>query len=1450
MNQKRRFTWVGAVLINVAIVVVPIAIYLFVYLETSRSYLTGRHFRALDEVAGFLQTRLDQIGLVFRFAPRPPGETPQEADSLEEAHAFAARRWAYAGEALKFNRSFKSIDVHPAPLARLLRACFSQPVDFDLQWNAPEWDDCPDTTEPTDFCAQLHVAMRKNPIDKLRFELDRTGTQTHLNVIDCRRPQPEEDKAPDSKGVIPLEARLPLDDLLNVELFGELFDELLIAESDGQVIARKNRPLPGFSAEFNVLRHVRHAANPEPKEPSSDKPDAAAGISFEPLVIRPVSEKSAGDAALQSAVIETTVGNVAVLLFVRPFRVPLDRLGGTIRSPDEEVDLETDRPTTVWYLCGVVRQGTFEAKVRQIPLTAIAVLALLLLLGFLSWPYLKTAFLGPIEKLRPADVHFLLASLVLSTGLVTLLLAEWWVYYDLRDRLNDATEEIAERVGDDFKRETDLARERLLRAIDPLISRPGEFEKIKDFEAKGTGVVTYPLFDLLVVVDRQGRVATQRQVTFRDAAGPGGSVMNRDYFQRSFHRNGWRRPVPNGKSETSGIADEFFIERIETYDHGIKLAAVSVPLVQRSSAAKVEDSSPAVAAAIKKYLTFSRPVLPPAFGVAIVEDATGRVLFHSRDERSLIENFYLETDGNLSLQAAVKMRRSQQVDGRYQGRSHSFHTMPLHGIPWTVVAFYDKAVAQSMHFELVTVVAAFLVMYAGLFGFVVVVLTVALSDTQWSWLWPRRSLAREYCSAVPALLGLIAFQSLVLWNVEGWWPVVAVLSAPPLVIGMLYLRFKEPVASQPARRWFAIVAAVAGGIGMFSCLLGFRTDGYAYLLVLPISLAAALATVALSRNANATYAAFRRSYVLTAFLCLIALGVFPSMFIFKDVLRIQADKIVRFAQLHQTQAMEARQQELRDDVMRRLKPLKYGGADVPRVQPQQELRNAGVYAFDDILGNLVTETDRPSDPVDPHHCRTMAKDWPSGFTSWLVSEFPPYSDTASRIRAVMSDRTGRDDWGWHVPEAPTFWTRQCECQGHGTEQISFWKRTDDGSGIVTDRSQRLYVRFEASWFAALFLLVSGGAFFVLYVVVHSLAGRLLGLDMVDSPAEAGPPEVSTLLQRNRVLVQPSKALVADLVEKARQSSGDRGAVDLPFTTQFSRRSWLRLEPVDAPQAVVFKNCDAALMHPEQRVGLLEVLEHLVYKCGTRVVLVCEVLPLYRLLNPGAYPEAEDETTARSPDIPLRWSTLLSHFDKDRYPDSTKVKSWRECEDPVEASLLRECSWSEELREIGDRIRGRLNARRMTADEVVAAVLDEAGPYYRRLWLLCTKEERLLLIHMAQGNLANPKNLGSVERLLRRGLLRRDPDLQLLNRSFAGFARSAEPAERVEEWERAHQSAWSVLRIPLLLALLTGLGFIAYAQREAFNSTVGLLGALMTGLPILLRAWTTTREAKATGKIDA
>ena len=71
-------------------------------------------------------------------------------------------------------------------------------------------------------------------------------------------------------------------------------------------------------------------------------------------------------------------------------------------------------------------------------------------------------------------------------------------------------------------------------------------------------------------------------------------------------------------------------------------------------------------------------------------------------------------------------------------------------------------------------------------------------------------------------------------------------------------------------------------------------------------------------------------------------------------------------------------------------------------------------------------------------------------------------------------------------------------------------------------------------------------------------------------------------------------------------------------------------------------------------------------------------------------------------------------------------------------MARECGHTEPLIEIGSRLLKSANLADHTDEAIAGFVLDAALPYYRSIWEQCSRRERLVLVHLAQEGLVNPK----------------------------------------------------------------------------------------------------------------
>jgi hypothetical protein len=188
---------------------------------------------------------------------------------------------------------------------------------------------------------------------------------------------------------------------------------------------------------------------------------------------------------------------------------------------------------------------------------------------------------------------------------------------------------------------------------------------------------------------------------------------------------------------------------------------------------------------------------------------------------------------------------------------------------------------------------------------------------------------------------------------------------------------------------------------------------------------------------------------------------------------------------------------------------------------------------------------------------------------------------------------------------------------------------------------------------------------------------------------------------------------------------------------------------------------------------------------------------------------------RTADTHDDWPWLDPHGDAqdDRPPD----QAWAEAElEPIRqsAALLPR---PEELCE--------LDSRRAALERVLEAARSD----YTAKWDALGEDERLLLIQLVEEGFTNPRQSTIVRRLLKDGLLRRDPVLRTMNHSFALFVAGNSIPEDVARRERAtSEMSWNGIRNLLLAGLVLAFLFLAVTQRDTVDTLVGYLGAAATG----------------------
>ena len=212
----------------------------------------------------------------------------------------------------------------------------------------------------------------------------------------------------------------------------------------------------------------------------------------------------------------------------------------------------------------------------------------------------------------------------------------------------------------------------------------------------------------------------------------------------------------------------------------------------------------------------------------------------------------------------------------------------------------------------------------------------------------------------------------------------------------------------------------------------------------------------------------------------------------------------------------------------------------------------------------------------------------------------------------------------------------------------------------------------------------------------------------------------------------------------------------------------------------------------------------------------------------------------------RWRSLLGrfgivHFHAQSQKSSTpqdKAHSQKPG-DTLEDLVDEECRWTPALRNLGLTYTNfarneRANIETPPSETTVSrAIFQLAKAYYEEMWQSLTIDEQLALFHLSKDRFIHVEHPG-LEPLLRKGLIRFDPDLRLLNASFREFVLVVGDRDALQDQEaQKGNSLWGTLKWPMGLGFGTILLFLIATQEElraALPAMVALVPLLLQGLP--------------------
>lgn len=1107
------------------------------------------------------------------------------------------------------------------------------------------------------------------------------------------------------------------------------------------------------------------------------------------------------------------------------------------------------------------------------------VILFLLIVSFpaalIFWPFLKLWLISPRQSMTRFDIVALVASSLLGLTLATLLIFDLLFLSRLNQNTDVQLKLSAEAMNQSLTDELESARRQLSRFVKsdlektaiPVKTSFADVIKLVNVEIGKNGSPLnnpdYPYFHSIFWANQQGEQISK--LPLRPYAVFTSQVRARQYFQCALHGTGY-----------SFRDKSICIEPIFSNTTGQDLVAIA------------QGSGSEVAVLTTVLLSLREPVLAPGFGFAVL-DETGRALFHADPRRNMTEDFLKASDEDSLLSALLGSRRSGHLTVNYWGARHRLYVLPIEGLPWTLVTYRTWTDLRLRNFE---VIYDFLVGAGPYFLFVSVVLAYLAMRRRVLILWPTSSGTGLYRFVVLVVVFLTGLFSLTVALASPAYLYWASLLIPAVAVGSAGIGFhwrtqlenaferSSEEKNSSGERVESTKLAFYVEIVTFSLLLALAAIGFflnkgfvnGFLLVAAVCAAVAWPWL------RAYFLAMqrRRSFIAALTAMLFAIAVLPATGLFQLASSRQLQYLVQESQAGLAHSLEQREKKI--NAIRAEIGIDNGffGGYEQRLAEWKDctlLAHFGTWQAKDPTN----WTDPPRGQLWPV---TRGESPPLHIALLSARPAPPSQIASSRLGLDLS-RFESSPHQWRSVRIAR--PKRCSTpEGSLSFQIigrfkEPWETGKEIDLISTPFSRSAHsIPPLRAFFVTIALL---GLVVMPCGVARFLADRVLLARLARSKRHrATLPQIlvnwgDRHVSLRRVLLitgVPALALREAKVSKKyclydlggqvppKESTSGMPVLLTGFAPTFENEVKLdeevrrletflaeherdEIEKGAAPSAVVLLT-QASYSHLiRKREASTELFDLPASSPHRRLINLLAPFTVYFGHDldisdddrSGAYKKAFHRKRT-PPGRRTPWS-LLRRLGLYRFLiwSVSENRIYKRRRQKLFDILYSEGRPTRQLQRIALRLLRIPEEDSCTPEQIVSHFGLATGPYYEAIWTSCSVDERIVLAQLAWEGVANPKAYETILDLLHKGLVRRDPVLRLMNRSFESFVRRALRRWQLVELEESGASAWSVFKWLLPLPLLLLGGFLFLTQQDAVSNVVGLVIALASLVPTFI-----------------
>jgi hypothetical protein len=1179
---------------------------------------------------------------------------------------------------------------------------------------------------------------------------------------------------------------------------------------------------------------------------------------------------------------DVTLGGTDYVLFTQPYTFTRQPAGSDVKKRQ-------------WVVCGLVSASRFGYDVSAVSTSIILIAFALALLALCCWPFLRIALIDRGQPLAITDVVLIIVCTIVGAGVLTLALLDAFAYHGITQTADDQLEHFSIAVNNDFGRN-------VVRAVH-VLALAEEWTLAEAQAAAKSGLPTQPIPQGLINDVRTGEYPYVESVAWIDddgmqqarfasnTAGPRTNVGARRYFQLA-------------KLERTGSVggEPYVLQWVRSQATGGVRAVLAkkTRLAQDWDAPSAEKRSGprpfAVIAMTTELIDISHAVQPPGVEMAII-DENGEVLYHSDTQRIGFENFFAEADHNRDLRSAVVARRAGRVNATYWGDDQSMFVLPLTGSRWTLVTFRAKRLTRVLNVEATLLTLMMLLLSATPYFLVYVIVLLLKPRYRAPRLWPDETRHRDYLRLAVLLAALLLLFCLNNYALAPWPSFPGIVLLPLLSIVTTYLvlhrtgtprRFAIGIAVWIIVTIMLIVHMAFGVIDRERAFSDYADLARAFLVLATLAVATLTLvllggwkrsgrTFTLLRGLQSRYG-YSTLYRLCGVLLMVIGVAMPVIGFFRISRNVELELMVKYGQLRAAADLEHR-----IDHIVTLNAL-----------PQKATLPATRYLFSDLLSNRLgllfgsrwslyppvkNAAPWPRGNSDESACPERKEENSTDETSrtiprWASSWLPALYEDSIAIQPLFDAGSADNLWRWCVNGPLITLVRKIHFDrdvasvvwnGHEPDKTqeeivivshlprsAFWKSSEeyehDAIGDDAVDASSLHV--------LTMILIGAPLLSIFWYAAGFIAKRVLLIDIHEPDWLARKPlspslgEHIFLVRRDRDLNTLTKGLAF---------------VDVSFASLDRDGDWAAiLELLDSSEAgrnVRVTDFEYAVNDSAVNEKKLDWLERLLALGDRTVIVVSSVSPAYMMTTPA--PPAADAIAYFQ-----RWRALLQSFvtvtaeELDlRHEEWLRRNALHSVSQLTAAAprtwLEKETAYNTFLRRLFKELEAETDLRRARKendpDTDRQRLLDELGEraetYFAGLWSSCREDEKLILYYLAHNGLANSRGRRALRRLMARGLVRRNPNLELFSESFRLYVLEAARRENIVTLarEKSGASTWDALRIPFFVIIISFILLLFATQKDMLTTTTALATALTTGLPVLMKLIGVFTERRGEGK---